>query len=131
MIAGQTGEFDAFNRAHLAEWTTHEREHAVEYLTKVVSVTSAIAAPKAYAEQVVDTYVIPVAMPYRVGTPAAFSMNGVNGRALTDHAYDVLMTRITNRPISAKIDPELPRETFPYVNPPHRRGDIAPVIDRS
>lgn len=131
MIAGQPGEFDAFNRAHPFESTVHEREHAVDFLTKVVSMTSAIADPRAYAEQVVDTYVIPVAMPYRVGTPAAFSMQGVNGRSLTDHAYDVFMTRITNRPISAKIDPEQPCATFPYVNAPHRRKDIAPVIPRS
>ncbi|MDX2214466.1 MAG: DUF4331 family protein [Oculatellaceae cyanobacterium bins.114] len=131
MIAGKPGEFDAFNSAHPFDWTTHEREHAVEYLTQVVSTTSAIADAKTYAERVTDTYVIPVAMPYQVGTVAAFSMNGVNGRSLTDNVYDVLMTRITNRPISAGVDPQLPRATFPYVNAPHRRSDIPPVIDRS
>lgn len=131
MIAGQPGEFDAFNSTHPLEWSAHEREHAVEYLTKVVSTTSPIADPQAYAENVVDTYVVPVAIPYVVGTPAAFSMRGVNGRALADNAYDVLMTRITNRPISAGIDPPLPLKTFPYVHPPHRRTDITPVIDRS
>jgi hypothetical protein len=58
-------------------------------------------------------------------------MGGVNGRALSDHAYDVLMTQMTNRPISAGVQPSQPREVFPYVNEPHRRMDIAPVINRS
>jgi len=131
MIAGQPGEFDAFNSAHPFESSDHEREHAVEYLTKVVATTSQIADPQAYAENVVDIYIIPVAMPYQVGTPAAFSMRGINGRSLSDHAYNVFMTQITNRPISAGIDPQQPRKNFPYVNLPHRRADIAPVIDRT
>ncbi len=129
-VAGQSG-FDAFNQAHPFDSTEHEREQALEYLTRVVSTTSSIANPAAYAKEVADTYVVPVAMPYQVGTPAAFTMGGVNGRGLSDHAYDVLMTRITNRPISAGIEPRAPRETFPYVNEPNRRQDIAPVIDRS
>jgi Domain of unknown function (DUF4331) len=131
MIAGQPGEFDAFNQAHPFEWTAHEREHAVAYLTRVVATTSPIANPAAYAEGVVDTYVIPVAMPYIIGTPAAYTMGGVNGRALADHVYDALMTRVTNRPIAAGIEPVAARSDFPYVNPPHRRSDIAPVIDRA
>ncbi|MBD2461152.1 hypothetical protein H6G89_08860 [Oscillatoria sp. FACHB-1407] len=125
------GEFDAFNSAHPFDWTAHEREHAVEYLTKVVATTSAIADPQTYAELVTDTYFIPVAMPYQVGTPAAFSMGGVNSRSLSDNVYDILMTRVTNRPISAGIDPQLPPKAFPYVNAPHRRSDISPVISRS
>jgi Domain of unknown function (DUF4331) len=84
MIAGQPGEFDAFNAAHPAAWSAHEREHAVAYLTQVVRTTSPIADPQAYAEIVADTYVVPVAMPYRIGTPAAYSMGGVNGRTFVD-----------------------------------------------
>jgi hypothetical protein len=129
-IAGKPGEFDAFNQAHPFDWSEHEREHAIEYLTKVVSTTSSIANPAIYATDVVDTYVVPVVLPYQIGTPAAFTMGGVNGRTLSDHVYDVLMTRVTNRPISSGFEPCQPRQVFPYVNEPHRRTDIAPVIDR-
>lgn len=129
-VAGQSG-FDAFNQAHPFDSTEHEREHAVAYLTRVIATTSLIADPAAYAKEVADTYVIPVALPYQIGTPAAFTMGGVNGRALSDNVYDVLMTRITNRPISGGFEPRASRETFPYVNEPNRRRDIAPVIDRS
>lgn len=131
MVAGQPEEFDAFNQAHPFDSNDYERKQAVEYLTRVVSTTSLIADPVAYAKEVVDTYVVPVALPYQIGTPAAFTMGGVNGRALSDHVYDVLMTRVTNRPISAGMEPRASREAFPYVNEPNRRQDIEPVIDRS
>jgi hypothetical protein len=131
MIAGKPEDFDVFNSSHPFERSAHERELAIAHLSQIVATTTPISDPKAYAETVVDTYIVPVAMPYRVGTPAAFSMTGVNGRTLEDNVYDIFMTRVTNRPISAGITPLNSRPIFPYVNEPNRRSDIAPVIDRS
>jgi hypothetical protein len=47
----------------------------------------------------------------------------------SDNVYDILMTRVTNRPISSGFEPCQPRATFPYVNEPRCRTDINPVID--
>jgi hypothetical protein len=131
MVARNPEDFDIFNGAHPFERSFHEREQAVAYLTQVVATTTPISDPKTYAENVIDTYIVPIAMPYRIGTLAAFSMDGVNGRALSDNVYDVFMTQVTNRPISCRVDPQKPRLIFPYANTPHRRADIAAVIDRS
>jgi hypothetical protein len=121
---------DIFNRSHPLDQSSHEREKAVAYLTNIVAATTSISDTKAYAEKVADTYIVPVAMLYCIGTLASYSMDSVNGRALGDNAYDVHMTRITNTPISSHIKPQEPLTTFPYVNQPHRRTDIAAVIDR-
>jgi Domain of unknown function (DUF4331) len=132
VVAGGPGHFDEFNSAHPFDVTDHEREHAIEYITKITSLTSPqMPNQKEYVDSVVDTYFIPVAMPYKIGTEAKYHMNGVNGRSLTDNVYDVIVTKMTNKPLKSGVDTQAPREDFPYLNQPNLRTDIPAVIDRT
>jgi hypothetical protein len=132
IVAGGPGHFDEFNSAHPFDVTDHEREHGVEYITKITSLTVPnMQNQSEYVDNVVDTYFIPVAIPYTVGTPARYDMNGVNGRSLTDNVYDVIVTKMTNKRLKSGVDTKSPRPEFPYLNEPNLRTDIAAVIDRN
>jgi hypothetical protein len=131
IVAGGPGHFDEFNFAHPFYSSEHEREHAIEYITKITSLTSPEMQDKEkYVNQVVDTYFIPVAMPYVVGTLAKYDFNGVNGRALNDNVYDVIVSKITNKPLSSGVNTKAPQKDFPYLNKPNKRKDIPAVISR-
>ncbi|KUI22271.1 DUF4331 family protein [Mycobacterium sp. GA-2829] len=63
---------------------------------------------------------LPNVLPYTVGTPAAFSFAGFNGRSLIDNAPEVMFSLATNTPISQGIGKNSvtapPTTTFPYVS---------------
>jgi len=56
-----------------------------------------------------------------VGTPAAFSFSGWNGRSLIDNAPDVMFSLAANTPVTLGIGKESvtakPTAHFPYVPP--------------
>lgn len=60
----------------------------VRDMISVVAGSTGTEDPHAYAEQV-TARLLPDVLPYRVGTPAAFSFAGFNGRALADNAPEV------------------------------------------
>ncbi|CDO08888.1 DUF4331 domain-containing protein [Mycolicibacterium cosmeticum] len=68
---------------------------------------------------VIAARLFPNILPYTVGTPAAFSFAGFNGRSLIDNAPDVMFSLVTNTPVSLGIGKESvttpPTTTFPYV----------------
>jgi hypothetical protein len=78
------------------------------------------ANPSAYAEAVTQR-LLPDLLPYRVGTPAAFSFAGFNGRSLADNAPEVMYGLITNSGFPTGLTSESAAETrqpgFPYVVP--------------
>jgi hypothetical protein len=61
----------------------------------------------------------PNILPYTVGTAAAFSFAGFNGRSLTDNAPEVMFSLATNTAVPLGIGPEsvtsAPSDRFPYV----------------
>jgi hypothetical protein len=75
--------------------------------------------PNAYGQAVADL-LTPEVLQYRLGTPASFSFATRNGRRLTDDATDVVLSLMTNRPLSdyvaydGRIQPR-----FPYMAAPH------------
>jgi hypothetical protein len=81
---------------------------------------SGIADPAAYG-RVVSERLLPDLLPYRVGTPAAFSFAGFNGRSLSDNAPEVMYGLITNSAIPTGLPAAIATETrqngFPYVVP--------------
>jgi hypothetical protein len=131
IVAGGPGHFNEFNSAHPYDVTDHEREHAIEYITKITSLTNPDVDLTDYIHSTVDTYFIPVAMPYIVGTKAVFNMEGVNGRTLSDNVFDVIVSKITHKTLSSKVNTLTPRDVFPYVNKPNKRADVTAVIDRT
>lgn len=76
--------------------------------------------PEAYAVGVVQR-LLPDLLPYRVGTPAAFSFAGFNGRSLADNAPEVMYGLITNSGFPTGLTSASAAETrqpgFPYVVP--------------
>src|SRR6185437_3935037 len=76
--------------------------------------------PEAYAAGVVQR-LLPDLLPYRVGTPAAFSFAGFNGRSLADNAPEVMYGLITNSGFPTGLTSASAAETrqpgFPYVVP--------------
>jgi hypothetical protein len=76
--------------------------------------------PVAYGEMVVRR-LLPDLLPYRIGTPAAFSFAGFNGRVMSDNAPEVMYSLITNTGFPTGLTSTDAAETrddrFPYVVP--------------
>ena len=82
------------------------------------------ADPEAYGE-LVTRRLLPDVLPYRIGTPAAFSFAGFNGRTLGDNAPEVMYSLVTNTAfpsaLTANDAAETRGEQFPYVVPSQPR----------
>jgi hypothetical protein len=120
---------DEFNAQppHVAVATVRAR--AEQRLTQILAASASADDPQALAARLAQRWV-PAVLPYRIGSGAYFAHGGINGRGLRDNAFDVVLTQIVNRPLSAGIDPAPARPEFPYVPAAGRRADIAAVIDR-
>jgi hypothetical protein len=95
-------------------------EDRVLDLVTAAAHSTGTANPAAYAE-VVAGRLLPDLLPYRVGTPAAFSFAGFNGRSLADNAPEVMYGLITNTGFPTGLTSANAAETrqagFPYVVP--------------
>lgn len=82
--------------------------------------STGVSDPDAYGHAVAER-LLPDLLPYRVGTPAAFSFAGFNGRTLADNAPEVMYGLVTNSAVPTGLRPEHAAETrqekFPYVVP--------------
>jgi hypothetical protein len=91
---------------------------------KMTRQASSAADPAAYGKLVVDR-LIPTTLPYELGTWAAFSYAGFNGRSFADDVMDVQLSIMTNSALGdgAPI-PATPRARaeFPYIGEVSRRG---------
>jgi len=78
------------------------------------------ANPQAYGRAVTQR-LLPDLLPYTVGTPAAFSFAGFNGRTLADNAPEVMYGLVTNTGfptgLRAADAAETRQDEFPYVVP--------------
>ena len=90
-------------------------------LTQVIAAAaghSGTRDPEGYAAQVVQR-LLPDMLPFVVGTPAAFSFAGFNGRSLHDNAPEVIYSLITNTGFPTGFTSASAAETrtdsFPYV----------------
>lgn len=99
------------------DFTTYG-EPAIKEIAGVVGAYGTVEDPAAYAETLAHRF-FPNILPYTVGTPAAFSFAGFNGRSLTDNAPDVMFSLAANTPVSLGIGRESvtvkPTGLFPYV----------------
>src|SRR6185437_10314084 len=81
------------------------------------------ANPDAYGT-LVARRLLPDLLPYRVGTAAAFSFAGFNGRSLADNAPEVMYGLVTNGAFPTRLRSSDAAETrqdeFPYVVPAKR-----------
>ena len=95
-------------------------EARVRDLVTAAALGTGTANPAAYAAMVAAR-LLPDLLRYRVGTPAAFSFAGFNGRALADNAPEVMYGLITNSGFPTGLTSASAEETrqagFPYLVP--------------
>ncbi len=105
--------------AHPADDISNDGGRVREMITAASRLTGT-ADPEAYGELVTQR-LLPDLLPYRIGTPAAFSFAGFNGRALDDNAPEVMYSLITNTGFPTGLTSGNAAETrgkqFPYVVP--------------
>jgi hypothetical protein len=93
-------------------------EMVTEKLARVVAANGSAQDAVTHARTVAHR-LFPNILPYTVGTAAAFSFAGFNGRSLTDNAPEVMFSLATNTAVPLGIGPEsvtsAPSDRFPYV----------------
>jgi hypothetical protein len=82
--------------------------------------------PESYGKLVADM-LCPSLLPYELGTDASFSIEGFNGRSLTDDAYDVMLSLATNTEVHDGVAPNRARTRpdFPYYGAPFTKQEQA------
>lgn len=87
-------------------------------LAAVIAANGTATDPDALGARIAAR-LFPNVLPYTVGTPAAFSFAGFNGRSLIDNAPEVMFSLATNTPVSLGIGKDSvttpPTTTFPYI----------------
>src|SRR5262249_51676986 len=101
-------------------------------IAEIVSLFSRLAGtterPDAYGQVVADL-LTPDILKYRLGSSACFSFAARNGRRLTDDAADIILSLLTNSPLSDHVDSDgriQPR--FPYMAAPHLIAPGEPAV---
>lgn len=114
LFANSAEDAEAMNRSSPHQDRELHRARAAERIASIVKAAGTSVNPIAYG-QAVAARLTPIVIPYRVGTPAVYGFGHVNGRALTDDAFDVIMSVVSNRSINDGGTPGGVREAFPYV----------------
>lgn len=85
------------------------------FTSKLSSRAGATVNPEEYGVQLASR-LLPVMLPYELGSDAAFGLAAFNGRPLGTDAYDVMLTLGANRPITDGVSPDVSRISteFPY-----------------
>jgi hypothetical protein len=86
----------------------------------------ATANPDEYGAKVASM-LCPSLLPYVIGSDARFSVEGFNGRSLSDDAYDVMLSLATNTTVRDGVSPNTSRlqRDFPYYGKPFSRAEQA------
>jgi hypothetical protein len=110
---------EAHNRRQPREDRDAEHARIAEIVTLFSHLARATERPEAYGRAVADL-LTPDILQYRLGTPASFSFAARNGRRLTDDATDVILSLLTNSPLSDHVDYDgRIQPQFPYMAAPH------------
>jgi hypothetical protein len=89
------------------------------------------STPERYGEELAKR-LCPTVLPYELGTQAHFQVSQFNGRALTDDAYDVMVSLATNLTVADGVSPAGYRviSEFPYYGStflPFEQTGLAPI----
>jgi hypothetical protein len=114
LFAGQPGDADAMNVSAPSEDRQLHQSRAAARIASIVKAAGTVTDPGAYGEMVAAR-LMPMVLPYRIGTPAAYGIGVVNGRALSDDSFDVIMSTVTNSALGDGVAPGGIRADFPYV----------------
>jgi hypothetical protein len=89
-----------------------------DWVARAVQAAGSPEDPQSYGDRVAHE-LLPDVLTYRPGTAARYEIAARNGRRLTDDVVDVQLSRLVNRPVSDRIDPDGQyQSTFPYLIAP-------------
>lgn len=113
-----------FNRSHPSDDLTRWAPVFADVVEKMTQLAGSSAVAQEYGKQLIERFV-PVLLPYRLGTPAAFDFLEFNGRALTDDVVGVMLTLMTNTALTDGVVPSVDRvlDRFPYFGAPSLPAD--------
>jgi hypothetical protein len=96
------------------------------FTSRLASKAGATINPEEYGAQLAAR-LLPVMLPYELGSDAAFGLAAFNGRPLATDAYDVMLTLGANRPITDGVSPDASRicGEFPYYGRPFSKEEQA------
>jgi Domain of unknown function (DUF4331) len=114
IFASQPEDAEAMNRSQPRQDRELHLARAAQRVSAIVKAAGTASDPVAYG-QAVAARLMPMVMPYHVGTPAVYGIGQLNGRALSDDAFDVIMSTVSNRTINDGVTPGRMRDDFPYV----------------
>jgi hypothetical protein len=115
---------EEFNRSHPSEDRARWAPVFAAVVEKMTQLAGSSAIAQEYGKQLIERF-IPVVLPYRLGTPAAFDFLEFNGRALTDDVTAVMLTLMTNTALTDGVMPPVDRvvDRFPYFGAPYLPAD--------
>ena len=117
--AADSSEYLRDSAAHPADDRANDGARGGEMVSAAAGFTGT-ADPQAYGRLVAER-LLPDVLPYRVGTPAAFSFAGFNGRRLADNALEVMYGLVTNSAVPTGLRSSAVAATrqdeFPHVVP--------------
>jgi Domain of unknown function (DUF4331) len=107
---------ESYNRSTPSQDAELFAEHIGDVVERMTSLAGSAEVPGEYREHVVRR-LVPATLPYELGTWAAFSYAGFNGRGFADDVMDVQLSIMTNTALSDGVPiPAKPRmrPEFPY-----------------
>jgi len=114
-----SAEYQRDATARPADDPANDADRVAAFVAAAVRRTG-VSDPDGYG-RAVAARLLPDVLPYRVGTTAAFSFAGFNGRALADNAPEVMYGLVTNSAVPtglvAASASETRQDKFPYVVP--------------
>jgi len=122
---------ESFNRSTPSDDVTLFSDYIADFTQKMSTYAASVMNPDEYGKQVVAR-LCPATLPYELGTPAAFTLAGFNGRPLGDDVMDVMLTLASNKPLEdgAVPDRNRVRTEFPYFGEPYSKEEqknVTPV----
>jgi hypothetical protein len=119
---------ETYNRTGPAEDRANLAQALAQFAAQVSRLAGSAPNPTGYGSQVADL-LCPIMLPYELGSDAAFSFAGFNGRALSDDVMDIIITLASNVPLADGVVPDRSRmrSDFPYFGAPFTIGEQAGV----
>ena len=115
--ADDSSEYARATAAHPSDDRADDGARITDMVAAAAGFTGT-ADPQAYA-RTVAARLLPDVLPYRVGSPAAFSFAGFNGRRLDDNAPEVMYGLVTNSAVPTGLRSSAAAQTrqkdFPYL----------------
>ena len=108
------------NSRHPSQDVAADGEAFAQMLTAAVTANGAPQDPQSYGRTVAKE-LFPDVLPYEIGTPARFTKDVRNGRALADNAPEVMLSLVTGTTVPVGLTSQAAdgcrSSSFPYVVP--------------